>query len=402
MKYILQPRFAEKFKCIASACEDSCCAGWNIGIEENQIQYYSEHIDKMGIHTITCEAGSKKCRFWSEDKLCNVQKCLGEEELPDTCFFFPRSYNFLDDTIELTLDLACPHVAELALADSSAMDMVQVQLDKKMEHRFKIVSNAVELCKVEKMDPFFNQIREFIFSLIKNRKYNIEERLMILGRFCSDLDYYKEQKQWNQTIDKLIADYTETIKNDGFREYLEIVPSRTEMILPVIIELLEKKVETGILSYELMQLIQNMKNQYEFGEKKDFKRACDFFSNNKAEFYNEFANQNEFVLENYFLNILRKELFPFGRKQNMKEDDSKQGAFQMYYRLILLFALLKFFLIIDFSEKNTHSSLRKSIHIIQLFMKHIGHDNSFMDGVFKFFQDNDAVERTFANLLIRY
>ena len=29
------PKYMEKFKCIGSECTDTCCAGWDINIDEN-------------------------------------------------------------------------------------------------------------------------------------------------------------------------------------------------------------------------------------------------------------------------------------------------------------------------------------------------------------------------------
>ena len=35
------PEYYEKFSCIASRCKDSCCAGWEIDIDEDSYAYYN-------------------------------------------------------------------------------------------------------------------------------------------------------------------------------------------------------------------------------------------------------------------------------------------------------------------------------------------------------------------------
>lgn len=40
MRPILVPEYIEDFSCIGSACEDTCCAGWNITVEKKTYQAY--------------------------------------------------------------------------------------------------------------------------------------------------------------------------------------------------------------------------------------------------------------------------------------------------------------------------------------------------------------------------
>ena len=34
------PKYYEKFQCIAGQCEDTCCAGWEIDIDDVSYDYY--------------------------------------------------------------------------------------------------------------------------------------------------------------------------------------------------------------------------------------------------------------------------------------------------------------------------------------------------------------------------
>ena len=47
MRYI-KPDFYDDFRCIASACRHSCCAGWEIDIDEDTADYYAELSDAIG------------------------------------------------------------------------------------------------------------------------------------------------------------------------------------------------------------------------------------------------------------------------------------------------------------------------------------------------------------------
>ncbi|WP_433595880.1 hypothetical protein [Lysinibacillus xylanilyticus] len=40
MRPILIPEYLKDFSCIGSACEDTCCVGWNIVVEKKTYQTY--------------------------------------------------------------------------------------------------------------------------------------------------------------------------------------------------------------------------------------------------------------------------------------------------------------------------------------------------------------------------
>ena len=43
------PEYYEKFSCIASRCKDSCCAGWEIDIDEDSYAYYNSVEDSKKV-----------------------------------------------------------------------------------------------------------------------------------------------------------------------------------------------------------------------------------------------------------------------------------------------------------------------------------------------------------------
>ena len=42
------PEYYEKFSCIAGRCEDTCCAGWEIDIDDASYEYYMQVPGKFG------------------------------------------------------------------------------------------------------------------------------------------------------------------------------------------------------------------------------------------------------------------------------------------------------------------------------------------------------------------
>ncbi len=127
------PDYVQQFRCIAAACPDSCCQGWDVVIDEETEAAYTKVKGAFGERlrqaVITDSDGdrvfrlaeAKKCPFWGADRLCEIYKTLGEDHLCRTCALFPRLT--MDYTVftEHTLALACPEAARLILASDNAL-----------------------------------------------------------------------------------------------------------------------------------------------------------------------------------------------------------------------------------------------------------------------------------------
>lgn len=107
----LEPDYVSRFKCIGSACEDTCCHGWRVEIDRQTYEAYrrNDHpdlrplMDKYVQRNDNEETASDEqyavlqmteegsCPLLTEDKLCQIHKQLGEEALSTTCSQYPRT-----------------------------------------------------------------------------------------------------------------------------------------------------------------------------------------------------------------------------------------------------------------------------------------------------------------------
>ena len=95
---ITKPTFYKEFSCIAGACPDTCCAGWQIMIDEKSLQKYRRfkgsfrnrlHNDIDWKEHSFCQY-DKRCAFLNEDNLCDIYSEAGKDMLCDTCRKYPR------------------------------------------------------------------------------------------------------------------------------------------------------------------------------------------------------------------------------------------------------------------------------------------------------------------------
>ena len=110
------PHYYNHFKCTASGCPDTCCAGWGIMIDSASLKKYRDMDGPFGsrLHnSIHWKEGSFKqyhgrCAFLNEENLCDLYSEAGPEYLCRTCRAYPRHIEEFEGCREITLCLSWP------------------------------------------------------------------------------------------------------------------------------------------------------------------------------------------------------------------------------------------------------------------------------------------------------
>ena len=223
MKYH-KPSFFDQFKCIGSACTDTCCAGWEIEVDETTAQGYLAEKGAFG-DRLRREIGSEpgeyffklknnRCPFLNKENLCDIFINLGEDRLCDICREHPRFYNWFGDYTEVGLGLCCEEAERLLFSDSKPLTFVE-----------EVHTDASDLLddESEECEQMLEE-RKAIFSILQNRKKNIGARLK---RLLLQLPYADEMLlltvpilEWDDPESILKLDYnakpsTNTLKSSA-------------------------------------------------------------------------------------------------------------------------------------------------------------------------------------------
>lgn len=122
---LIKPAYFDSFRCIASACPDSCCKEWDVQVDPDKAAFYRSLPGPLGDRLrqvlkdeddetyISIE--NRCCPMWRADGLCRIQAELGEDALCKTCREFPRLTHDYGDFIEYGLELSCPEAARIIL-----------------------------------------------------------------------------------------------------------------------------------------------------------------------------------------------------------------------------------------------------------------------------------------------
>lgn len=121
----LYPNYIKDFHCIGDKCNNTCCAGWDVSIDEDTYKKYQnisgEFGDLVRENLSLQEDGTVfvkmpedfRCPFLNETGLCNVYINCGEDYLSKTCTNFPRLNADVDGEVMRLLSLSCEEVLHI-------------------------------------------------------------------------------------------------------------------------------------------------------------------------------------------------------------------------------------------------------------------------------------------------
>lgn len=136
---VSRPAYYDRFRCLASACPDSCCQDWSVQVDEEALALYRRLSGPLGERlrsVLTREDGETvfavengRCPMWRGDGLCRIQAELGEQALCRVCREFPRIRHDFGDFAELQLELSCPEAARLILLSPPEPNLTREEPD---------------------------------------------------------------------------------------------------------------------------------------------------------------------------------------------------------------------------------------------------------------------------------
>ena len=122
---LIKPDYFDSFRCIASACPDSCCKEWDVAVDPEKAAFYRSLPGPLGdrLRQVLYEEDgdtymaieNRRCPMWRDDGLCRIQAELGESALCKTCREFPRLTHDYGHFVEMGLELSCPEAARIIL-----------------------------------------------------------------------------------------------------------------------------------------------------------------------------------------------------------------------------------------------------------------------------------------------
>lgn len=237
---IKMPEYVNDFHCIGAACELDCCQSWDI-------LWYKSEVDKL--KSADCSAGLSElidksfeqakndklfmitlgedgdCPFHDKsDRLCMIQKELGEEYLSLTCRTFPQTGVINNKTVCKYRSLGCPAVYDLITASADACDIfVSANRPESFDERGYFTDKVDDVKKNPSL-KHRNILFDFFYSILSDKKNDIKTSLILGGLAASKLSEF--EKKSPARIPEVIKALAPQIKNPDIAKSLrEIKPN---------------------------------------------------------------------------------------------------------------------------------------------------------------------------------
>ena len=212
---ITTPFYYKDFKCIAGACTDTCCAGWDVDVDEASYKYYKSVKGSFGkilksVMVKSEEGGctftlnNGRCPFLNDENLCDLYIALGEENLCDTCAEFPRFINEYGNTREIGIAPSCITAGEIIFNYKDKLVFENTENDE-----FPKTYNDIDPLTYIQL----TSARKMAYSIVQNRAYTINDRCVLLLEFAK-----KIQKHLDSERDELIANVVNAFKDMDYQQ----------------------------------------------------------------------------------------------------------------------------------------------------------------------------------------
>ncbi len=180
------PDYYKEFQCTADKCEDTCCAGWQIVIDEQSMARYKKVRGDFRwrmlrsvdwINGVFRQDKEKRCAFLNEQNLCDLYTACGEKSLCKTCRQYPRHIEEFEGVREITLSISCPEVARILMEKTDPVTFLSYEKEGEEEY--------------EDFDPFFFSIledaRKAMIEILQNREMPIRKRVLLVLGMAHDM-----------------------------------------------------------------------------------------------------------------------------------------------------------------------------------------------------------------------
>lgn len=187
--FITKPDRDADFRCLAAGCPDTCCAGWEIVVDEESARRFSSMDGALGERLrqalITVDGETQlarrpdgRCVLLNGENLCDLYAACGEGALCRTCHLHPRFVAEYGARREVMPSLSCPAWIETYLLDGEKVSFVTEETDEPIGYTDIDAALFFKLYRA----------RAAALELVQDRSLTIEERLRRLLALAQELD----------------------------------------------------------------------------------------------------------------------------------------------------------------------------------------------------------------------
>lgn len=338
---IRMPGYWPLFQCIASKCEETCCAGWYIAIDEAAYKKYKrvkqpemrrrldkEIVERKNSVSKECMAKIKlknnRCAFLGQDQLCDIYRNLGESYLSQTCRIYPRNINAVGEYLELSLTLSCPEAARIILLQQAPLTFYEEESNVNLP----ITGGTVKLSKgkPKSLEEGLLVIRKQLIAILQNRDEKLKDRWQKMSTYFEELEGIKRRKDI-KGLENLLKEGLKLKKS--VKDKSEQTSKQAQVYWQAIIQMREqKKWSSPTYEHYYQQMVKGLST----GQPLEKESWCvSAYEEGKKRLERKLEGEWATIFENYFTAYIYERLVPL---------DSETPA-KSFKELNFYFTLLK-------------------------------------------------------------
>lgn len=388
------PTYFKEFKCTGSECRYTCCQEWKISIDKKTYTSYKnlktdnkemkENISKYikrdrksmtdeGYGIIHLCPQTRKCAFL-KDGLCSIQVQEGYKQLCYTCKIYPRLHVKINQELFLgCLTLSCEAANNLILQNPSYMEFEVINLEvSEYQYQSVTVADANQV-----LADNFLEIQMVSISILQNRVYTIEKRLLILGMFFEQLQKMSDEKTNSATIGQYVKEFEQLMFTDAMKEQMQAINfngdtssivrtllflllqtnnglSSNQKIMDRLLDVIDQDIEQGVNNVDVLKLME----KYKLGKEKS----------------SIYFKDKEYIFEHFLVNSLFEKRVPFVHELSVWDS---------YCFLVSLYCIWKSVVMIDIASSESYND-EKFSDMTALICRNLFHGSFMKDNVLKY------------------
>lgn len=406
---ILAPQYMKSFHCIGSACEDSCCVGWRVDIDHETYKKYrrikSEELSQLLEKNVTRNRSATKsegnyakiklaeggaCPFLNNEILCRIQLGCGEEYLANVCTTYPRTANIINGVLERSTTMSCPEAARLALLKQEAMEFDEDVELAQVRNIIKHNINTNEIQYSNKPEKYLWELRIFSITVLQDRKHELWERLVALGIFYDKAQELIKNDKIAE-LQNLIASLATMLEDGSVKTVINNIPVQNTIQMELLKEIADKRYFLGVYNKRYLECFGEFLNGISYTAENTVEEIGHRYHEAWKKFYEPYMKEHEYILENYLVNYVFKNLFPF---------TGEKSLFDAYMMLVIHYSLIKLHLI---GMAGYHEGLTDElvIKLIQSFAKTVEHNQKYLNEIADLMKQNAFNTMPYMSILIK-
>jgi lysine-N-methylase len=408
----IRAEYSENFRCIGSACEDTCCQGWGLPIDQTTYEKYralpasplrnliqisclitpkgavftdgsGQTVREASVFAKIRMTPSNQCPMLSQNGLCRIHTELGAEYLSDTCANYPRIAHSIDGIEEKALALSCPEAARLVLLNPCLLSSLHPVASQSSPNRaptaHSLCDKPVKRNTVEdtpSLRSYFWPIRETVIGLVRNRSYALWQRLFLLGILCRRLDSITEG-ELELSVPAFLGEFEASIVSGALRtamEAMETLPGDCALQLDVVLQLAGMVLRYSSVHPRFANCVEEFKSGIGNGPGATLESLTARYARAHDQFYGPFFERHPYILENYLINTIVRCQFPL----RTGVQSSETSMAREYALLTAQFALMKGLLIGVAGCHGEEFCADHVVHTVQAASRHFEHHPDFL------------------------